>query len=132
MAGGRMHAPHPTPRIRPRPLTTETIKSLAYFSHLAPLILFFLLKGRVKSDGAWPNRTQTHLRRHKHTARENQRYRSSAVKLASSYHTPRSLFSHPHFGTAALRPMYAVYTDNKSFTITTIGNISSNTCSNSN
>ena len=67
MAGGRMHAPHPT--ILP-PLAMSyrnNQKSLAYFSHLAPLILFILLKGRIKG-GAWPNRTQTHFRRHEHTA----------------------------------------------------------------
>ena len=28
-------------------------KSLTYFSHLALLVLFFLLKGRVKKGGAW-------------------------------------------------------------------------------
>ena len=37
------------------------------------------------------NRAQAHFRRHKHTARENQRYFPPAVKLASS-RTPRSLF----------------------------------------
>ena len=48
MSGGRMHTPD---------LTLLAIsyknhqKSLAYFSHLAPLILFFLLKGRVKGGG---------------------------------------------------------------------------------
>ena len=30
-------------------------KSLAYFSHLAPLIRFFFLKGKVKRVGAWHN-----------------------------------------------------------------------------
>ena len=30
-------------------------KSLAYFSHLPPLILFFLLKDKVKRRGAWPS-----------------------------------------------------------------------------
>ena len=111
MAGGRMHSSHPTPLYPPLAISYRNYqKSLAYFSHLAPLILFILLKGRVKrgvcgggGGGAWPNRTQTHFRRHKHTARENQRYRSSAVKLASSSRTPKSFFSHPQLGTAALR-----------------------------
>ena len=35
-----------------------------------------------------PNSTQTHFRQEKHTARENQPYRSSALKLASSARTP--------------------------------------------
>ena len=51
--------------------------------------------------GAWPNRTQTHFRRRKHTAMENQRYRSSAIKLASSSCTHRGN-EHPQLGTAAL------------------------------
>ena len=93
-----MHAPHPTilyPLYPPLAISYRNHqKSLAYFSHLAPLILFFLLKGAIKR-GAWPNRTQTHFRRHEHTAKENERYRSSAVKLASCSRTPRSLFSHP-------------------------------------
>ena len=56
MAGGRMHTPHLTPD---PPLTISYKnhgKSLAYFSHFAPLILFFfLLKGRVKGGGPWHN-----------------------------------------------------------------------------
>ena len=58
MAGGRMYAPHPTPPSLYPPLTISYRnhqKSLAYFSHLVPLILFFLLKSRVKKGGAWPN-----------------------------------------------------------------------------
>ena len=49
MAGGRMHTPHPTSLYPPKAISYRNHqKSLAYFSHLAPLILFFLLKGRVK------------------------------------------------------------------------------------
>ena len=49
MAGGWMHTPHPT--LLDPPLAKSNgnhQKSMAYFSHLAPLVLFFLLKGRVK------------------------------------------------------------------------------------
>ena len=55
MAGGRMHTPHPT---------TLAVsyrnhqKSLAYFSHLAPLILFLFTKRRSQKGGGgmaqWP------------------------------------------------------------------------------
>ena len=49
MVGGRMHIPHRTPL---DPLLTISYrnhqKNLAYFSHLAPSVLFILLKGRVK------------------------------------------------------------------------------------
>ena len=53
MAGGRMHTPLDSP------LTISYRnhqKNLAYFSHLAPLVLFFLLKGRIKRGGMaqWP------------------------------------------------------------------------------
>ena len=54
MAGGRVHTPHPTPlAISYR----NHQKSLAYFSHLAPLISFFFTKGhsQKKGGGAWPN-----------------------------------------------------------------------------
>ena len=52
MAGKRMHTPHPTPLYPPLAISYRNYqKSLAYFSHLAPLILFFLLKGRVKGGG---------------------------------------------------------------------------------
>ena len=59
MGGGRMHIPHPT--LLDSPLTISYRnhqKNLAYFSHLAPLVLFFLLKGKVKKGGGgmaqWP------------------------------------------------------------------------------
>ena len=57
MAGGRMHIPHPTPLDSPLTISYRNHqKNLAYFSHLAPLLLFFLLKGRVKrGGGAWHN-----------------------------------------------------------------------------
>ena len=49
MAGGRIHAPHPTSLYPPLAISYKNHqKSMAYFSHLALLILFFLLKGRVK------------------------------------------------------------------------------------
>ena len=54
MDGGRMHTPHPTPlAISYR----NHQKSLAYFTHLAPLILFFFTKTQTQKGGggAWPN-----------------------------------------------------------------------------
>ena len=52
MVGGRMHTPHPNPLDSPLAISYRNHqKNLAYFSHLAPLILFFLLKGRVKREG---------------------------------------------------------------------------------
>ena len=52
MAGGRMHTPHPTPLDPPLAMSYRNHqKSLAYFSYWAPLILFFLLKDRVKRGG---------------------------------------------------------------------------------
>ena len=49
MAGGWMYAPHPTPLDPPLAISYRNHqKSLAYFIHLAPVVLFFLLKGRVK------------------------------------------------------------------------------------
>ena len=49
MAGGRRHTPHPTSLDPPLAISYKNHqKSLAYISHLAPLILFFLLKYRVK------------------------------------------------------------------------------------
>ena len=56
MAGGRMHIPRPTPLDSPLTISYRNHqKSLTYFCHLAPLVLFFLLKGRVKRGGAWHN-----------------------------------------------------------------------------
>ena len=53
MAGGRMYAPHPTPLHPPLAVSYRNHqKNLAYISHLAPLILFFLRKGKVKREGA--------------------------------------------------------------------------------
>ena len=54
MAGGRMHAPHPTRLDLPLTKSYRNHqKNLTYFSHLAPLVLFVLLKaeGRVKGGG---------------------------------------------------------------------------------
>ena len=52
MAGGRMHTPHPTPLYPPLAMSYRNHqKSLAYFSHLGPLILFFLLIAQSKGGG---------------------------------------------------------------------------------
>ena len=52
MSSGRMHAPHANPLDPSLAIMYGNHrKSLAYFSHLAPLILFFLLKGRVTRGG---------------------------------------------------------------------------------
>ena len=58
MAGGKMLIPHPTPLDSPLTISYRNHqKNPAYFSHLAPLVLFFLQKGRVKRvvGGAWHN-----------------------------------------------------------------------------
>ena len=61
MAGGRMHTPQvPQPTPLDPPLATSYKhhqNSLAYFSHLAPIILLFFTKRQIKSkEGeAWPN-----------------------------------------------------------------------------
>ena len=53
--GGRMHTSHPTPLYPPLAISyRKHQKSLAYFIQLAQLILFFLLKRRVKRGGPWP------------------------------------------------------------------------------
>ena len=47
MAGGRMDTLHPTPLDPPLVISFGNHqKSLVYFSHLAPLILFFFTKKR--------------------------------------------------------------------------------------
>ena len=52
MAGGMMYTPHPTPLDPSLAISHRNYqKSQAYFSHLAPLILFFLLQGIVKGGG---------------------------------------------------------------------------------
>ena len=49
MAGERIHTPHPTPLDPPLAISHRNHqKSLAYFSHLAPLILFFFTKRQSK------------------------------------------------------------------------------------
>ena len=57
MAGRRMYIPYPIPLDLPLAISYRiNQKNLAYFRHLAPLVLFFLLKGRVKrGGGAWHN-----------------------------------------------------------------------------
>ena len=112
MADGRMHAPHPTPLYPPLAISYRNHqKSLAYFSHLIITISSFVLfyqKAESKGGRGHGPIAQTHFRRHKHPARENQRYCSSAVKLARSFRTPRSLFSHLQLGTAVLQCNNAV------------------------
>ena len=45
MAGERMHALPPTPQNQPLAVSYRNHqKNLAYFSHLAPLVLFFVIK----------------------------------------------------------------------------------------
>ena len=52
MAGGGMHTPYSVSLYPPPAISYRSHqKSMAYFSHLEPLILFFLLKGRVKKGG---------------------------------------------------------------------------------
>ena len=56
MAGGKMHTPHPTPLNPPLAISYRNHqKSLAYFSHLTPLILFCFTKKQSQKGGAWPN-----------------------------------------------------------------------------
>ena len=58
MAGGRMYTPRPTPLDPPLAIRYRNHeKSLAYFSHLASLILFFFTKRQIQKGGggAWPN-----------------------------------------------------------------------------
>ena len=51
MAGGRMHTPHPTPLDLPQAISYENHqKSLAYFGHLAPLILFLFTKRQSQKE----------------------------------------------------------------------------------
>ena len=48
----RMHTPHPTPLDSPLAISYRNHqKSLAYFSHLAPLILLFYTKSRSQKSG---------------------------------------------------------------------------------
>ena len=56
MAGGKMYTPHPTPLDPPLAISyTNHQKSLAYFSHLASLILFFFTKKQSQKGETWPN-----------------------------------------------------------------------------
>ena len=55
MAGGKMHTPHPTPLDPPLAISYRNHqKSLAYFSHLAPLILLFFTKRQNQKGGHGP------------------------------------------------------------------------------
>ena len=52
MAGGRMHTPHPTSLDLPLTISYRNHQnSLVYFSHLAPLILFFFTKKQSQKGG---------------------------------------------------------------------------------
>ena len=52
MAGGRMHTPHPTPLDPPLAISYRNhYKSMAYFSHLAPLVLLFFTKKQSQKGG---------------------------------------------------------------------------------
>ena len=57
MAGGRMHILYPTPLNSYLAMCYRNHqKNLAYFSHLAPLVLFFFTKRQCqKGGGAWYN-----------------------------------------------------------------------------
>ena len=62
MAGGRMHALHPTP-FYPRLAISYRInhqKSLAYFSHLASLILFFFTRRQSQKKRGGGGMAQLH------------------------------------------------------------------------
>ena len=52
MAGGRLNAPHPTPLDPSLAISYRSHqKSLAYFSHLAPLVLFCFFTKRQNQKG---------------------------------------------------------------------------------
>ena len=56
LAGGRMHTPHPTSLDSPLTISYRNHqKSLAYFSHLAPLILFVFIKKQSQKGGPLHN-----------------------------------------------------------------------------
>ena len=52
MAGGRMHAPHPTPLYPPLAISYRTSKEPGIYQSLGTInFVLFLLKGRVKKGG---------------------------------------------------------------------------------
>ena len=52
LAGGMMHTPHPTPLNAPLAISYRNYqKSLAYFSHLGPIIWFFFSKKESQKGG---------------------------------------------------------------------------------
>ena len=58
VAGGNLHTSHPTPLDPPLAMSYRNHqKSLAYFSHLAPLILFFFTKQQSQKGGLLLNAT---------------------------------------------------------------------------
>ena len=49
---GRMHTPHPTPLDSPLAISYRNhLKSMAYFSHLAPLVLLFFTNKQSQKGG---------------------------------------------------------------------------------
>ena len=56
MAGGKMHIPYPTPLDSPLAISYRNLQqNLAYFNHLARLVLFFFTKRQSLEGGAWHN-----------------------------------------------------------------------------
>ena len=56
MAGGRMHTLHPNPLDPPLAISYRNHqKSVGYFGHLAPLVLFFFTKSQSQKGGPWHN-----------------------------------------------------------------------------
>ena len=51
-----MHIPHLTPQDSPLAISyTNHQKNLAYFSHLAPFVLFLFVKRQSQKGGPWHN-----------------------------------------------------------------------------
>ena len=65
-------------------------------------VLFTKKQSQKGGHGPIAHRHISCFRSHKHTAKENQLYRLSAVKLASSSRIPRSFFLHPQLRAAGL------------------------------
>ena len=60
MAGGRMHAPHPTPLYPPLAISYRTSKEPGIYQSLGTInFVLFLLKGRVKKGGGGMARSHT-------------------------------------------------------------------------
>ena len=104
MAGGKMHAPHPTPLYPPLAMSCRNHqKSLAYFSHWAPLILYFFFTKRQRRGMAQLH-TDTFQTSQTHSQRE-----STIPFIRAKF---GKFFSHPQLGTAAVHTL-----DNRRFAI---------------